>query len=1344
MKWKPLFITACGAAVAVGSLAAWAQVPEETKPTADVPPVAETAEQPDKPAATKPAVVEASVEEVTEEKKAEQPTAEVKSATTISAATPKSSGTATVAPADTPATATVPSASLNFSVPQPAKSTDTQPPSSSGYGSSATTIPSASARYGGYNNFSVPQSAKGTGTPPPSSSTGGSYGSSTTNTPGASVRYGVDGNNHSVPQQSGYGPSTSEPQQSFIPGMASYGERVAVIFSNIAVNDSEITKSLQACSDAYLINEDNGNAMALSLYDLDDEALAQLGRVIQKTIESDPQPPKKRIEEVRSNNSSAKCLHLHFSNRGYEEYGKLLSTVIERLREQSQERQGNRVEELLGIAAGTATPSESRTAAPTSEAKPSTSELVLIPGKKSSNGNRLATYFHQEVELKEVEVTNASIVKTLKQLEDVLLMKENRHLFQFSIAGFDDQAREQLGQAIFRAVEQAPNPPAIPLEIMIFEKDNKQYLCIHFSPEGVKEYANLLLALRARLANEVHERRDQIVDVKINQLLNASDSFTTDSPDAMGPGADDVPASGDRPDLPATKPSVHSSQNERQDVVDGKNHANQEFVIKDIGGKDTESKLQAIARLIKDCLSVRVVVDDKVTEEIPTPQLDDAAVKQLSQVILRAMKYDRTDPNTSVSVRYRPKEKTLGILFSQAEYAQFEQDLRPMIERAKTQSRSSLPDQMAGEKAKQPSVSQLASETTDSFDAPTVASSADGKSISDEAPQLKPIEANVKAIAAALERFTRVELVVDGKIGQNIPTTDFSDTERQSLGEMIMRAIEKDPHPPATPVEVRISEKTNALRIHFSREGYEQYGKYLPGLIARLQFQVNVRKQELADKRMGELMGQTFEPEMSQPPTSNADELEMKAAVERRPAFERSPQALGRRWGGPTGGSGYVRGNSSQVVGLNEKAIAEALVGKEHLVVVSPQQQWVSIRIQDLDDLGRQSLARVIVKAIQDDKLPDIDRVVAYPATENNEGSLDLMVSDKVYEEYRTLMPKVVNKLHQDFINRMKAAEGVKLNELLKAAEGGEGGRSLSSPTVASFKNALNGEKPNNQTLPGQPTYQQPSGKYPAPAFPSGRTLPGPGYAGWQPTYQPPIALFDHDPEYRQLEQQAAELARRVKQAAGKPEEEDRLAEELRAVVTQAFEHRMERQRQQLDQAEAKLKASREHLQKRAEHADQIITRRVEDLTGSNPFPWNEAPQPGPAYSPTFSPPYGSNGNSDNKATRQAAPSLYVTPPQYPQIMNSGLGTHGQPPQVYVPPTPASNQSTSLPRFQFQTAEPASTQGLLTIIQPGTSFWLPEEKMPGPSPKRTNAPANPPAASSHKKKPGPPQAVPSF
>lgn len=1651
MKWKPLYITACGAAIAVGSLAAWAQVPDETKPTSEAAPVAQTVEQTDAKPVTAESKDNASTAKATEGKKAEQSTSDTKPATTISIATPKSSGTATAT-------------QQGISVTKPAQVNGTPPqPRSTGstYGNRATTMPSAGAPYGATSsNFSVPRPAQVPGSSAAVPSTGSANGSSATTIPGTAARYGTS-SNFSVPQQGTSVRATSEPQQAFIPGLTGQGTLNSVTFRNIEVKDSEITKVLQACSNAYLINEDTGRTDALSLYDLDDEALVRLGRVIQRSIENDPQPPKRRIEEMSATNLSGKHLHLHFSQRGHEEYGQHLPAVIERLRTQSQARQGkianDRVQEMLGIAAGEATPSdpaapststsESRTAVPTSDPKPSTTLLVPIPGKKSSNGNRLATYFGGEVELKEVEATNASIVKTLKQLEDVMVMQENQHLYQFSIAGFDDQAREQLGQAIFRAIEKAPNPQAIPLEIMIFEEDKNQYLCIHFSPEGAKEYANLLLALRERLANEVHERRDQIVDVKINQLLNASDSITTDSPDAVGPAADDLPASEDRPDLPATGTSVHSSQNERQDVVDGKNHANQEFVIKDIGGKDTESKLQAIARLVKGCASVQLVVDNKVVEEIPTPQLDDAAVNQLSQVIWRAMKYDHIDPNTSVSVRHRSREKTLRITFSGAEYAQFEQDLRPIIERAKTQSQSPPDEKGAGgSRFAAPPQSRSTRRATGTF--------------SDEPFELKPVEANVKAIAEALERFPRVELVIDGDFGGSTPITDFSAAERQQLGEIIMRAIEKDPHPPATPVEVRMSEKTNALRVHFSREGYDQYGKYLSDLIARLQLVVNLRKQNLAETRIGELLGQATSPGIDrmafdstgQPALVEATAGDTPVEVERNPRLERNSQAWGvsgRRYGGPTGGSGYVRGNSSQNIGVGEMTIAGALVGKEHLVIVSPQQQWVSIRMQDLDDLGRQQLARVIVKAIQEDKLPDVDRVVAYPSTENNEGSLDLFVSDKVFEEYRTLLPRVVSKLHQDFLNRMKDAEKKKLDELLKAAQQPVAGMSSGyrndllvpgrkiEPNVTALTEALmkaqvivlvvdrdkwqykqlvdgddvmgtaarqrlaqtllgvikkdpgvegnrleinrwqtqpdgavhvffsqqgfnqdgrfllslidylredvssqaysdalrrseellgpaeratagdplpqdlsekktpapdfsrslrnpsqplwdaNGigyrsndsaqavsldEKSIAQSLAGsdylvvvcdgdvwsmtpvgglndagkkqvanaireairddpldgkgevirlvkfpvtkeklgsvhlclskhgykehgkrildmvrsltssdqtrhvpqwapsigsgsntplnmvsppyvaQPVYQQPPVGQPGTnnanqIWPLGPNLPYQGNAASKPRYQPLIGGYYPDQKYQQLEKQAAELARRVKQAVGKPEEEDRLADELREVVKQAFELRMEKQRQQLDQAEAKLKASREHLQKRQQHAEQIITRRVEDLTGANPFPWEEGTQSGPSY---FTPPtgnggyntnggYSNGGYNNNYSTMQAAPAQYVSPPLNKQVPDFHMGLQGEPPQVQVPTAPTGVYSTSQwGPMQLQTTT-APTSPMEPVVPfpssapPGVQ-WQPEVK-PEPSPKGVNAPSFTQPPSSRKKKP---------
>jgi len=96
--------------------------------------------------------------------------------------------------------------------------------------------------------------------------------------------------------------------------------------------------------------------------------------------------------------------------------------------------------------------------------------------------------------------------------------------------------------------------------------------------------------------------------------------------------------------------------------------------------------------------------------------------------------------------------------------------------------------------------------------------------------------------------------------------------------------------------------------------------------------------------------------------------------------------------------------------------------------------------------------------------------------------------------------------------------------------------------------------------------------------------------------------------QYEQAERQAAKLAEEIRRLKSTTTPNEirmgSLFRELRIQVLQAFDLRMQIQQSELDEVEAALKASRVRLARRAEIADAIIQRRMQELESGQDLSW--------------------------------------------------------------------------------------------------------------------------------------------
>lgn len=145
--------------------------------------------------------------------------------------------------------------------------------------------------------------------------------------------------------------------------------------------------------------------------------------------------------------------------------------------------------------------------------------------------------------------------------------------------------------------------------------------------------------------------------------------------------------------------------------------------------------------------------------------------------------------------------------------------------------------------------------------------------------------------------------------------------------------------------------------------------------------------------------------------------------------------------------------------------------------------------------------------------------------------------------------------------------------------------------------------------LPGQ--MQQYPGGYPGTYGLTPALLPP--TTGQQQQYQPVIGF---DMEDQRLSADTQGLALQLRQAEG--DQRKNLETELRDLVTKQFEHRQELKRQEIAALEARLAEITQRVEARESNKDQIIEQRIRELTGDDPFRWDDAQNNASQTTPGF------------------------------------------------------------------------------------------------------------------------------
>jgi septal ring factor EnvC (AmiA/AmiB activator) len=103
-----------------------------------------------------------------------------------------------------------------------------------------------------------------------------------------------------------------------------------------------------------------------------------------------------------------------------------------------------------------------------------------------------------------------------------------------------------------------------------------------------------------------------------------------------------------------------------------------------------------------------------------------------------------------------------------------------------------------------------------------------------------------------------------------------------------------------------------------------------------------------------------------------------------------------------------------------------------------------------------------------------------------------------------------------------------------------------------------------------------------------------------QPDFE---AMRHNDPEMFKLVQEDNELDRRTREMGvqfrqAPPEQRERMKQEIHQLVNKQFEVRQQRRTLELKRIEGELQRLREAIERRAKNREQLIERRVSELTG--------------------------------------------------------------------------------------------------------------------------------------------------
>ncbi len=90
----------------------------------------------------------------------------------------------------------------------------------------------------------------------------------------------------------------------------------------------------------------------------------------------------------------------------------------------------------------------------------------------------------------------------------------------------------------------------------------------------------------------------------------------------------------------------------------------------------------------------------------------------------------------------------------------------------------------------------------------------------------------------------------------------------------------------------------------------------------------------------------------------------------------------------------------------------------------------------------------------------------------------------------------------------------------------------------------------------------------------------------------------------RELSERQRDLARQYQEAED-PERKEQIRTELREVVEKAFDERVEYHRDRLERMEKEIERLKDHIKQRVSLKDEIVERRISELTEKSMLDWN-------------------------------------------------------------------------------------------------------------------------------------------
>ncbi|PQO45329.1 hypothetical protein C5Y93_15380 [Blastopirellula marina] len=227
------------------------------------------------------------------------------------------------------------------------------------------------------------------------------------------------------------------------------------------------------------------------------------------------------------------------------------------------------------------------------------------------------------------------------------------------------------------------------------------------------------------------------------------------------------------------------------------------------------------------------------------------------------------------------------------------------------------------------------------------------------------VKVNTEAIAGALDSTNVLRIVVDQEQWMIVLVSWFADAQtHQQLATALVAAIEKDPSYDGN----RVTLYPGMLEIHFSKEGYNQYGQHL-GQVA---------------SKISETMAQSSI---------------FKAAI-------RSNELLGAAQKAKSG-------DKAQAIEVDAKSIVTALKSARMLRIhTDTPERFQRFPLTNLDEQANLVLARYLQKKVEDNPYPQGEQIKLHP------DELYVHLSPRDFEEVRQAFPIVLYNLTAEAMER--------------------------------------------------------------------------------------------------------------------------------------------------------------------------------------------------------------------------------------------------------------------------------------------------------------------------------------